>query len=130
MSKLDHITPETVSAELDSLSSEIESSPEQLSIAAGEQQQLVASQDEWREIIEHLAGPAFGLLAPGWNVQPAEIQALAEAYAGLLNKYFPGGASQMGPELGAAMVTVAIIGPRLKMPRKLPEQKEVANDGD
>jgi len=117
----EHITPETVSAEIDSLEIEVEGSPEQVAIREDSQQQQIESLNEWKEIIQHIVGPAVGLLAPGWGVQPVEIETLAGAYAELLNKYFPGGAANMGPELGAAMVTVAIIGPRLKMPRQLPE---------
>jgi len=127
-----HITPETVNAELENLTVEAEGSPEQIAVREGEQKQLVQSQDEWKEIVQHLAGPAFATLAPGWNIQEVEIEALADAYAGLLNKYFPGGASQMGPELGAAMVTVAIFAPRLKMPRHLPvvpEEDKGPKDG-
>jgi hypothetical protein len=129
MSDTDHITPETVKAELENIELEIENDPLQVAINEKTAQEVENSQNEWKEIIQHIVGPAFGLLAPGWGVQPVEIEALAEAYAGLLNKYFPGGATQMGPELGAAMVTVAIIGPRLKMPRELPAP-ETPKNGD
>jgi hypothetical protein len=45
------------------------------------------------------------------------VDALAGAYAAVLQKYFPEGPGQFGPELAAVFTTVAIIGPRLKMPR-------------
>jgi len=122
---MDNITEQTVQSEIEQLIGEAANDPE---AAAVDQQ--IAERDqqnaaEWKEIIEQIAGPAFQVLAPGWNIQPVEVATLAEAYAGLLNKYLPDGPGNIGPELGAALVTVAIIGPRLKMPRKLPA---AAND--
>ena len=78
--------------------------------------------DEWRDIFAGLLGPGFAVLAPNWNIQTDEVKALADAYAPLMAKYFPD-ASQVGPEIGALFVTVAVIAPRLSTPRKIIEEK-------
>lgn len=71
------------------------------------------------ELLAGVIGPLFVILAPAWEVTAPEVDALASAYGKVLDKYFPGGLS-MGPELGAVMATVAVIGPRLRLPRKEP----------
>ena len=84
---------------------------------------------EYREILAMLLAPTFDILAPGWNVTPQEQAALADAYAKVLAKYFPdpGGA---GPEIGCAIVTLAIFGPRIayRMPRTVPPPPPVVNE--
>lgn len=69
-------------------------------------------------------------MAPAWNVSAAEVEQLADCYALLLDKYFPGGVGQVGPELGAALVTLAVIGPRWSLPRRIEEKpaREGAQD--
>ena len=78
---------------------------------------------EYSEILTALYSPTALILAPGWGLQPEEINALAEGHAPVFAKYFPSVGS-FGPEIGAALVTIAIFSPRvaLKLPRKLPEQ--------
>lgn len=66
-----------------------------------------------------LLGPLFSILAPNWNVTPDEVDIVAEAYADVINKYFPGGLS-LGVEVNALMATALIFGPRLGTPRKAP----------
>lgn len=88
-----------------------------------EGEQLRRSADEWGEIFVMVLGPAFSVLAPNWNIQTAEIKALADSYAPLLAKYFPD-VSDVGPEIGAAFCTIAVIGPRLAIPRKVVANSE------
>jgi len=78
---------------------------------------------EYSEILTALYSPTALILAPGWGLQPEEINALAEGHAPVFAKYFPSVGS-FGPEIGAALVTIAIFSPRvaLKLPRKLPKQ--------
>ena len=70
------------------------------------------------ELLEQITGPLFGVLAPGWGVKPEEVKTLSESWAAVLDKYFPDIGSEWGPELAAGLVTVAVIGPRLALPRK------------
>lgn len=81
------------------------------------------------EILAPVINMACAVLAPSWNIQPAEQQALAENYANVIDKYFPGGVGQFGPELSALLVTAAIITPRLGTPRK-PEPKPEKEKSD
>jgi len=74
-----------------------------------------------RDAVALFLGPLFQLLAPAWAIQPAEVDALADAYAPVIDKYFPGG---MGVEGGALLVTAAVLAPRLGTPRKLPEKSD------
>ena len=72
------------------------------------------------EVLRMVIGPAAAILAPNWNLSDAEVEQLSDAYAAVMDKYMPGGLGEFGPELGAALVTVAILAPRLNRPRKLP----------
>ena len=85
------------------------------------------SADEWGDILVSLIAPAFAVLAPNWDVQKSEVKMLADSYAPLLAKYFPD-VSDVGPEIGAAVCTIAVIGPRLAIPRKRVEESEEGPD--
>lgn len=68
-------------------------------------------------------GPLFDVICPNWKVSPEEKQALAGAYAPVVDKYF-GGVS-MGVELQAVAITAMIIAPRIGTPRVAkPEKSE------
>ena len=79
-----------------------------------------------------LLGPIVGLLcasvAPAWDVSPEEQGQLCDAYSCVIDKYFPDGVP-MGPEVGALLVTAAVVMPRLGQPLKI-EQQEGEDDGD
>ncbi len=70
------------------------------------------------ELVAQVLGPGFALLAPAWRVSQDEIEALSEAYGAVIDKYFPAGLGAFGVEISAALATLAVIGPRLAMPRK------------
>ena len=80
----------------------------------------------YRELLEPLLYMGFQVLAPNWEISKVEAETLADNYAPLLAKYFPETPDKFGPEITAAFCTVAILGPRLRKPRKLngPEQPE------
>lgn len=88
------------------------------------EQAAESGKDEWKSIFVQLLGPGFAVLAPNWGVQGQEVEALADAYAPLMAKYFPD-ASQVGPEVGAILVTAAVIAPRLSTPRKVEDKPPV-----
>ena len=75
------------------------------------------------ELIAPVVQLACAVLAPNWNIQGEEQQALAQSYGAVLDKYFPEGAGQFGPELSALLITAAILTPRIGTPRK-PEPEE------
>jgi len=75
--------------------------------------------------------PTFAVLAPNWQVQPPEVQQLAQAYVPVMLKYFPDGIGEVGPELAAVLVTLTVLGSRLGTPRRVVVvQEEAANDGN
>lgn len=76
------------------------------------------------DALQMVIGPLFQILAPNWKVQPGEVAALSEAWAPVMDKYFPG--SSLPVELNAAIVTLAVIAPRMKTPRTI--EKEQSND--
>lgn len=80
------------------------------------------------EVLRPLMRSAFDILAPKWNVTDEESANLAESYAAVLDKYFPDGVlTRWGVEFNAIILTVAIIGPRLKIaPREIPKEKTEA----
>lgn len=49
-----------------------------------------------------------------WQLQAAECEQLAESYGAVIDKYFPGGAGELGPELSAVIVTAMVVLPRYK----------------
>ena len=77
------------------------------------------------ELLRPLLRASFDILAPKWAVTDEESVALAEAYAAVLDKYFPDGiAGRWAAELNALILTVAILGPRLKIaPKETPKEK-------
>lgn len=95
-----------------------------------DQAETAAQVQETAQALVLVIGPAFQLLAPAWNVQDEEVKALADAYAALIEKYWPGGLQGFGVELNALLVTLAVFGPRLKMPRKVERrvEQETADD--
>lgn len=80
------------------------------------------------QIVAPLVDMLFSLFAPSWDVSKGEKETLSDAYAAVIDKYFPGGVA-LGPELGAVLVTAAIIMPRMNTPRK-PEPKPEPGPGD
>jgi len=56
------------------------------------------------------------LLVPGWEIQDSECDALAMIYAKVINKYWPN--LDIGVDLAAIVLTIAIFSPRIHLPRK------------
>ncbi len=109
-----------IEAEMAALSSEAGS--DDLDALTGQTGELDAARKageaEYNALLCGLLGPMFLIIAPGWNVQQSEVEMLAGAYSALLQKYFPDGPGNFGPELGAVAITIAVVGPRLRLARK------------
>ena len=71
------------------------------------------------DVLGPLIGAAFRIVAPAWGVSDAEVRELAGAWAPVLDKYFPDGIA-LSVEFNAAIITLALIGPRWGKPRQLP----------
>ena len=82
------------------------------------------------DLLLGILSPAFDILAPNWNVKGNEKQAIAEAYGGLIDKYFPEGnfASAYSLEISAVLVTATVFGSRIGTPRNKPEEKTVMQE--
>lgn len=74
--------------------------------------------------------PTFVIIAPNWQITPAEVQQLAQAYAPVILKYFPDGLGDVGPELAAALVTMTVLGSRIGTPRRLVPVKQEGGDAE
>lgn len=116
------IENEFASLELEAAAADAQESTVTIPPPPGEQEQAKASAAEWKEIIHPVIHMGFTVLAPNWGVNVDESEALADAYVPVLEKYFPDAGTQFGPEISAALVTMAIIAPRLNKPRKLEEK--------
>lgn len=80
------------------------------------------------EFIEGIAAPMFAIMAPDL-LKPAEVKALAGAWAPVIDKYFPD--LNLGVELNAAIVTLAIVGPKVaaaKAEKKAEAERQEAGD--
>lgn len=82
-----------------------------------------------KELLAPLVSFTFDALAPAWNVQQAEKEALTEAYAGVIDKYWPEGVGAFGVELNALLITAAILGPRMRLPRFPTAAPEAGQEG-
>jgi len=92
--------------------------------------QELATQIPSADLIRPLVVLVCTAVVPAWKIGKAEQDTLAEAYGAVIDKYFPGGI-EMGPELGAVLVTAAIIVPRLGQPMRDPEpEPENKQEGD
>jgi hypothetical protein len=78
--------------------------------------------------LEPLIGLSFKVLAPNWNVQPEEVEVLAESYGEAIDYYWPEMNGGLPPWATPLIVTAAIVGPRISIPR-IKEEKTV-NGGD
>lgn len=76
-----------------------------------------------KDALSLFLSPLCEVIFPAWNVQPAEIALLADAYAPVIDKYFPDG---FGIEVQALVATAIVFGPRLRMPRKQPNTEKEA----
>lgn len=82
--------------------------------------------------LEPLLGMTFKMLAPNWRVQPEEVEVLAESYGSCIDYYYPEIQEGLPPWLTPLIVTAAIVGPRLNIPRNVEEKPvngETVNDG-
>lgn len=73
------------------------------------------------KVLTELLKPTFRLLAPNWEVTDDECAMLGAAYGAVVDKYFPD--LDLGVELTAALVTLAVFGPRWGKPAKVPKPK-------
>lgn len=116
-------SPDDIADILGGLESEAErdeATPTDPTVADEMEKAAAQSQQEYEAVLTMCIGMTFNIVAPNWEVSEAETQQLAGAYAGVLDKYFPGGMESFGVEVGAALVTAAIIAPRIGKPRIAP----------
>lgn len=97
--------------------------PEVAAMRQAQADQNVNNIQEWAALVEGLALPTFEILTPNWGVTAAECKLLGTAYAPVLHKYFPDGPTA-SPELTALLATIAIMGPRIGKPMRLPAEPE------
>lgn len=89
-----------------------------------------AAGPETIELLLPVIALACGGLAPGWRITPDEQMQLAGAYAELLDKYWPGGVSEFGPEVTVLIVTAGVFVPRLGHPRFPVRARQAASAAD
>ena len=86
------------------------------------------------ELVAPIVELVSAVAVPNWRLKAPEKRALTEAYGALIDKYFPDGPGQWGPEINAIMLTAAIVTPRLVAgtPPRAEEKainREAASDG-
>lgn len=127
MSEHDNEPGDALESEFDDLDTRILGAANDAEFAPGATGPSQAEQ--YAELFGQVLTPAFALLAPNWNIQPAEVAALSEAYGALAAKYLPE-VGEVGPEISAALVTVAILAPRVRLPRKAKAANDDSGDDD
>lgn len=122
-------TAAELSAEFDALGAEASTGAPAGPVPSAPPEPPPSAEEGYAEVLQPVLFLGFKVIAPAWNVSAEEAETLSGAYAPLLAKYFPEGPDKWGPEIGAALVTAAILGPRLALPRKIAEPEEpAAND--
>lgn len=99
-------------------------SKEENALSKKEDEARVVVLQETKGLVSMILSPTLAIMAPNWKVTKQEQEALSEAYAAVLLKYFPQGPEQMGPEVAALALTFGIFVPRAVagIPRKLEEK--------
>lgn len=82
------------------------------------------------QVLAMVLSPAFEVIAPNWHMTTTEVRTLADAYGAVLDKHFPDALANIGIELTAVVVTLAILAPRMHKPRKLEPVKPDAAKPD
>ena len=80
------------------------------------------------QLLVMVLDPAFQILAPNWKVTQTEVKQLAEAYGAVIDKYWPDGLTQYGPEVSAILITAMIVAPRAGTPPKLEKKPDAPAD--
>lgn len=119
MSEGPHVerTPGTIPDEAKALIDSVEIGEEKATAAPAAQQ---VPSIPTAALIAPLVALFCNVVAPAWGINDTEQKTLADAYAAVVDKYFPDGVP-MGPEVGALMVTAAVFMPRIGKPMKEPE---------
>jgi hypothetical protein len=87
-----------------------------------------AVDEELRGLVGGVLTMGFAVLAPNWNIQPVEVEQLTESYTMLLCKYCPDGLGDYGVEISAVMITAAVFGQRVGVPRVAPPEETRPDD--
>lgn len=115
-------------AELDALALEAAALDAEANPAAAALEQAAAAaqasaEQQWAALVYQLGSTASPIIAPNWNMQPQEWDALGNAWAPILAEYFPDTAS-LGPWPGAILTTALIVAPRIGSPLRAPEPRQ------
>lgn len=105
----------------EAMAAKAESQSEQMSVTGQ------AVNIELQDVLTPMLIAVFGVLAPAWKVTQGECSALGQAYADVINYYFPDATASPGMVvIGAALATTgAVIMPRMAegIPRKTNEKE-------
>lgn len=104
------------------------SNDESSGIGGTDSQDQEADQDDLssEELLSPVIKLSSDLFAPLWGVQQEEADALAKVWAPVADKWFPGLSGSVGVEFNAAIVTLAVFGPKIMMPRTEEQAKRIA----
>jgi len=106
-------------------------SPDAITENLADSQAIITREEgekEYNDLLTMLIGPGFNILAPDEPNQEEKTAALAGAWSPVLQKYWPDGPGAFGPEIGAAVTTLIILGPIFfKAKKPLPPVGPVEN---
>lgn len=107
-----------------------EADPALAALQAHQAQQAAEGVAQWAALVAQLGKPATDIIAPGWRVSQEEWTALGQAWAPILQQYFPE-ATDLGPWPGAILCTALIVAPRIGRPmREAPADPGQDDDQD
>lgn len=105
-----------------------QASPASEAMAAAQAAAVNQGEQQWAALVEQLGCAASPILCPNWEMGRAEWAALGQAWAPILQQYFPD-ASSLGPWPGAILATALIVAPRIGRPLRAPEPEAGKGEG-
>ncbi|MCU7841829.1 MAG: hypothetical protein KZQ94_20945 [Candidatus Thiodiazotropha sp. (ex Troendleina suluensis)] len=99
------------------------------------QQSSVEKTEPGAALVYPVLSQGFGILCPAWGITEDECRTLSDAYGALVDKYAKDTVFMEAykKEITAVVMTAMIIGPRMKIPRKLeskPADKPAEGSGN
>lgn len=90
-------------------------------------EEVAPDESSTAELLAPALFTTFKLAAPNWKITMEESETLADAWAPVIDKYFPSAGGEPSPELAAIMATSMVLLPRLGTPMRKPDEEMAAS---
>lgn len=84
-----------------------------------------AAQAQLKAMVQMLLDTSASLIAPNWDIESAETEALTEALIPVLDKYFPNLGGKIGIEFVLLSTVAMVAAPRIQAGKPMRVEKEI-----